>query len=176
VKAKSGLTFCIALLALVGYWWFVRPPGLSRIGYSQNLAETELTRQIVADDLANHDGFRFFTTRVMAPDGINAAYFPWSLERDWLGGWFWIWNRNFPFRWVYFGASLLISYRSSASIINVSMSLSRRISLESVCTVLTTVPISTCSPGLADERGRLFFLFHDGPAMYRHALPALSRS
>jgi len=110
VKAKSRLTFCIALLAVVGYWWFVRPPGLSRIGYSQNLAETELTRQIVADDLANHDGFRFFTTRVMAPAGVNAAYFPWSLERDWLGGWFWIWNRDFPFLWVYFGASLLISY------------------------------------------------------------------
>ena len=86
MKAKSRLTFCIALLAVVGYWWFVRPPGLSRIGYSQNLAETELTRQIVADDLANHDGFRFFTTRVMSPDGINAEYFPWSLERDWLGG------------------------------------------------------------------------------------------
>ena len=40
MKAKSGLTFCIALLAVLGYWWFVRPPGLSRIGYSQNLAET----------------------------------------------------------------------------------------------------------------------------------------
>src|SRR5262249_16669350 len=82
-RANPGCPFCIALLGLVGSWWFVRPPGLSRIGYSQNLAETELTRQIVADDLANHDGFRFFTTRVMSPDGINAEYFPWSLERDW---------------------------------------------------------------------------------------------
>ena len=86
MKAKSGLTFLYrparARRVLV-----VRPAARSLTDrYSQILAETELTRQIVADDLANHDGFRFFTTRVMSPDGINAAYFPWSLERDWLGG------------------------------------------------------------------------------------------
>lgn len=102
--------FAAGLCLLALYWFHLRPPGLGRIGYAQDLGEAELCRQLVADSLIEHGGPAFHTTRLMAPGGTSAAYYSWSMERDWLGAYFWIWNRDIPYLWIYFGASLLISY------------------------------------------------------------------
>lgn len=108
LSRRSAFAAGCCLLAL--YWLYLHPPGLGRIGYAQDLGEAELCRQLIADGLNEHGRPWFRTTRLMAPFGTSTAYYSWSMERDWLGAYFWNWNPDFPYLWLYFGASLLIAY------------------------------------------------------------------
>jgi hypothetical protein len=104
------LCFGIGLMAVFAYWLHLRPEAGSLLGYSGDLGTIELTRQVIADNLRDAGRPLFLTDRLMAPTGTSAVYFSWALERDWLGAYAWIWNRDFPWLWAYFGLSLLISY------------------------------------------------------------------
>src|SRR4051812_145388 len=105
------------LLFVLAYWFSLHPPGFGRLGYVEDIGSIEITRQVMADNLIAHGKPGFFTDRFGAPNGISIAFASWSLERDWLGAYFWMWNRDFPFLWVYLGASLLLTYLGSGFLI-----------------------------------------------------------
>jgi hypothetical protein len=110
---KSFKQYVIAVLGLVliiAYWIHLHPPGWSSMGYGEDLGGIEITRTLMADSLARFGHPAFTTTRMMAPEGGSMAFCSWSLERDWLGGLFYLWAPQFPFLWVYLGFSLLASY------------------------------------------------------------------
>ena len=104
----SVLALLAGLAVVAGYWYMTRPIGLPR-GYVEDFCG-DLSRQIMADSLKKFGSPQFTTDRFMAPSGMTVPYFSWSLERDWIGAYVWMWNKDFPFMWVYFGLSLLISY------------------------------------------------------------------
>src|SRR4051812_17186577 len=107
-KLKRNAAWLIGFFLLLAYWCYLHPPTSPRLGYAEDLGGIELTRQIMADSLRRLGHPDFFSTRMVAPTGINATYCSWSLERDGIGALFWLWNPNFPFTWVYIGLSLLI--------------------------------------------------------------------
>ncbi len=111
-KFKLSLSWqaVLGLVLVLGYWLLVRPPTWGRLGYSDDMAGLEISRQIMADNLREGGLPSFFTHRMMAPAGTSAAFFSWAIERDWLGAYFWMWNREFPYLYLYLGASFVLSY------------------------------------------------------------------
>lgn len=110
MKPAARWFWLAGLLVVAAYWLWLKPNINGPIGYSGDLGTIELTRQIIADNLRENGAPTFVTSRLMAPTGISAAFFSWALERDWIGAYAWLWNRDFPWLWVYFGISLLIAY------------------------------------------------------------------
>lgn len=95
------------MLLAYGYW--VHPAGFGR-GYAEDMCFPDFARQIMADQLRIHGRPSFVTDLVMTPAGASIPYMSWSIERDWLGAYFWNWNRDFPFLWFYFCVSLAATY------------------------------------------------------------------
>ena len=110
LSARSRLALIVGAALVLVYWLHLSPPGLGRLGRAGDLGAPEVTRQLMADSLREVGGPSFTTTRLLAPGGASTAYFSWSMERDWIGAYFWRWNPDFPFLWVYFGCSLFVSY------------------------------------------------------------------
>jgi hypothetical protein len=103
--------FAAGLLLLAGYWYSVRPAGGFQHGYYEDFGNHEMARQLMAENLRASGWPRFVSDKVMAPFGLNLVYFAaWNIERDWIGGWVYALSRDFPFTWVHFGISLLLSY------------------------------------------------------------------
>ncbi|MCM2322897.1 MAG: hypothetical protein NDJ90_06510 [Oligoflexia bacterium] len=109
LRFLSDYSFWFGLAVVLAYWYWVHPVGFSR-GYAEDMCSADLNRQLMADQLRIFGRPNFATDLVMTPFGANLPYMSWSIERDWLGAFFWDWNRNFPFLWCYFGVSLLVSY------------------------------------------------------------------
>jgi hypothetical protein len=103
------LVFVLGLGAILAFWLAIRPPA-GRLGYAEDLGGIELSRVVMADNLRANGGPGFYASRMMAPYGIPAPYYSWALERDWLGGYAYLWNAEFPFLWVYLLVSLLAIY------------------------------------------------------------------
>jgi hypothetical protein len=103
------LFFFLGLFLVITYWLWVKPPGLQR-GYIEDHCTFELARQNMADQIRETGSPRFETHHYMFPVGTSTAYLPQSIEQSWLGAHFWNWNRDFPYFWAYFGASLLLTY------------------------------------------------------------------
>jgi hypothetical protein len=99
----------LGVALLVVYLLWIRPPGAPQ-GYTEDSCLWDLTRQLTADSIRDTGGPSFFSTHVMAPTGASLPFLSWGLERDWLGAYVWLWDRTFPFLWVYFGATLLATY------------------------------------------------------------------
>lgn len=100
---------CLGLLVVLVYWYSVHPTGFSR-GYSEDLGFFELARQLMAQQIQQFGQPTFVTDQVMTPFKVSVPYMTWSTEKDWLGAYFWMWNREFPFFWFYYGVSLVVSY------------------------------------------------------------------
>lgn len=98
----------MGLLAILAYWYSVRPVDLAR-GYSEDLC-ADILRQAIAESLQTFGRPTFQFKQFMAPFGASAPFMSWAIERDWLGAYFWMWNPDFPFLWAYFGLSLVLSY------------------------------------------------------------------
>ena len=109
-KDTRGFAFWLGIVLILAYWLLLRPPGWGRLGYNEDLGSIELSRQLIADGIQQYGRPTFTTQRMMAPTGITAAYYSWSLERDWIGAYFWLWDRDFPWLWFYFGVSLLFTF------------------------------------------------------------------
>ena len=109
-RTWGALAFFAGLAGLVYYWFAVRPPDPSWLGYSDDIGNMELARVLMSDSLREHGRPAFVTRRMMAPDGISVPYFSWMMERDWIGAYLWNWAPAFPWLWVYLGLSLLASY------------------------------------------------------------------
>ncbi len=107
VRKRSYFAFWLGLVAVLAYWYLVRPVG--GIGYVEDFC-SELSRRAMAENLLKFSAPTFVSDLFMAPFGTPIAFFSWSIERDWLGAYVWMWNREFPFLWVYFAFSLLGSY------------------------------------------------------------------
>jgi hypothetical protein len=101
--------FGLGLLLVLGYWLFVRPPGFGPLGYVEDLC-ADFVRQIMAQHIEENGRPTFVTRQVMAPHGAPVPFLSWSIERDWLGAYFWKWAPGFPFLWFYYGVSLVASY------------------------------------------------------------------
>ena len=106
-RKRSYFAFWLGLVAVLAYWYLVRPVG--GIGYVEDFC-SELSRRAMAENLLKFSAPTFVSDLFMAPFGTPIAFFSWSIERDWLGAYVWMWNREFPFLWVYFAFSLLGSY------------------------------------------------------------------
>lgn len=107
-KIKTYGFFCLGLALLLLYWYWVHPPGFAR-GYAEDLCP-DIVRQIMAQQLQKLGRPSFITDQVMTPFKVSVPYLSWAIERDWLGAYVWMWDRDFPFIWVYFGVSLITSY------------------------------------------------------------------
>lgn len=108
-KRLGVLAFWLGVLAIGVYWYSVHPLGFAR-GYAEDLCFPDLVRQIMAEQLRIFGKPTFVTDQVMTPYGASVPYMSWQIERDWIGAYFWMWNRDFPFLWFYYGFSMLISY------------------------------------------------------------------
>lgn len=97
----------MALILFYGY--AVHPPGFGR-GYAEDMGYPEMTRQLMSEQIHQFGGPHFVTDHFMAPYGSSIPYMSWNLEHDWLGAYFWSWNRDFPFLWFYFLVSMVVSY------------------------------------------------------------------
>ncbi|HUP56440.1 MAG TPA: hypothetical protein VM598_03240 [Bdellovibrionota bacterium] len=97
------------LLAILLYWFSVMPPGGSP-GYAEDLCVADLSRQMMSEQIAEHGGPAFRSSSVMVPEGSSVPFMSWSMERDWLGAYVFRWAPEFPFLWVYYGLSLLVSF------------------------------------------------------------------
>lgn len=106
---RHKLVFWMGLLGVLVYWFSVKPAGFQR-GYLEDHCTFEMSRQAMADQIREKGGPAFFTKHYMYPEGTSTAYLPQSIEQTWIGAQFWNWNRDFPYHWVYFGVSLLITY------------------------------------------------------------------
>jgi hypothetical protein len=106
---RKKASFLIGLFLVISYWISIRPAGLQR-GYIEDYCTFEMSRQIMGDQLKETGLPRFHTQHFAHPSGISTAFMPQSIEQTWLGGYVWNWNRNFPFFWVYFGVSLLLTF------------------------------------------------------------------
>jgi hypothetical protein len=115
-KRKSSVIFFIAgFLAVAAYWLSVKPLGQ---GYAEDFCNHQMARQIMAENLREFGKPVFQSSKIMAPQGSSAPFFAgWNVERDWLGGYVFQWDRDFPFLWVYYGITLLICYLGSGWIL-----------------------------------------------------------
>ena len=106
---RSRWTFFLGLFAVLFYWFWVHTPGFGPTGYVEDFC-IDSWRQVIAESIAKNGRPLFVTDSWMTPKGASVPFMSWSLERDWVGAYFWMWNRDFPFHWVYYGFSLVISY------------------------------------------------------------------
>lgn len=111
---RKNWPFLMGLALLAIYWASLHPTGR---GYVEDVCTAETARQIMAENLARFGRPAFTTDSYGAPTGISVAFLPWSIEQHWIGGWFWNWNREFPFLYVWFGLSLLLSYLGTGAIL-----------------------------------------------------------
>jgi|GEM_PF-4825362 len=102
-------SFWLGLLITGLYWYSIHPLEFSR-AYGEDAGFFELVRQVMAQQIQKLGHPAFTTDQVMTPFQVSLPYMTWAIEKDWLGGYFWLWNRDFPFFWFYFGISLLGSY------------------------------------------------------------------
>lgn len=107
MRKKAG--FLLGLFLVISYWLWIHPAGLKR-GYVEDYCTFEMSRQIMGDHLKEIGRPQFHTQHYAYPSGISTAFMPQSIEQTWLGGYFWNWNRDFPYFWVYYGISLLITF------------------------------------------------------------------
>src|SRR5579872_6817700 len=103
------VTLWLGLALLAFYLVWIRPPG-SPQGYVEDSCLFDLTRQLTADAIRDTGGPAFVSSHVMAPSGASLPFLSWGLERDWLGAYAWLWDRTFPFLWVFYGVSLLFTF------------------------------------------------------------------
>lgn len=104
------LAFWAGLAAVLGYWFWIHPQGFSSLGYSEDICFGDLMRSLMAGILDKKGGPFFHTEKFQAPFGASVPFMSWGMERDWLGAYFWKLDPAFPFQWVYYGVSLLVSY------------------------------------------------------------------
>jgi hypothetical protein len=98
-------------LAVLGlYLGSVLPPDPKRLGYIEDACYYDLSRGLLAEQMREGTFPRFETDRFMAPQGSPIPFFSWSIERDWLGAWFWRLSRDFPFHWTLYAFSLALSF------------------------------------------------------------------
>lgn len=110
-RLRNSRGFLCGLFLILLYALHMHPPGWGRIGYGEDLGGIELSRAVMAENLKATGGLPAFRTdRLMAPTGMSAAFFSWSLERDWLGALFYLLSPDFPWLWLYMVLSLLIAY------------------------------------------------------------------
>jgi hypothetical protein len=105
----------IGLILIFFYWWSIHPLVFAT-GYVEDLCG-DMVRQMMAENLTKYGRPVFHTDSMMAPYGASVPYMSWSIERDWLGAYFWKWNPRFSFLYAYFGVSLLITYLGVAGIL-----------------------------------------------------------
>jgi len=105
---RQRIIFFVGLGLILSYWFLVKPanPGP---GYFEDFC-SEMSRRAMSDSLEREGKPTFVTDLFMAPFGMPVPFFSWSIERDWVGAWFWKWNKFFPFLWAYFLFSLLLVY------------------------------------------------------------------
>jgi hypothetical protein len=100
----------LGLFLVIGYWVSVHPPGFSHVGYSEDMCG-DVLRQTMASTLQKGGGPAFWSDEVAIPAArTSMPFMSWSLERDWIGAWFWSWKPEFPWLWAYLGASLVASF------------------------------------------------------------------
>jgi hypothetical protein len=104
------------LLVLLAYWYSVHPMDFAR-GYVEDWCPPEQNRQLMAEAIARTGGPAYRAESVGAPAGMSLPYMSWSIQMSWLGAYFWAWNRDFPFLWALFGASLLFAYAGVGGIL-----------------------------------------------------------
>jgi hypothetical protein len=109
IRSRGRVVFLIGLAALFSYWYSVHPRDFAR-GYTEDWCHPEQTRQLMAEALDRKGGPDFTTQSFGAPEGISLPFMSWGMEISWLGGYFWKWDRDFPYLWALFGFSLLISF------------------------------------------------------------------
>ncbi|MBY0470952.1 hypothetical protein K2X30_07255 [bacterium] len=111
---KKLIAPLLGLLLILAYWYSIHPPGFERVGYAEDPGSYEIMNRIVDKQLTKSFWMSFKTDLYMNPSGAALPYFPWSLERDLLGGLFRKLNTGISWIWLFFGASLLISYFGSS--------------------------------------------------------------
>lgn len=99
--------FWMGLVGVFLYWLWIQP--YSTRGYLEDFC-WDLSRKVMAKNISIFGKPTFYTDEVMTPSGMSVAFFSWSMERDWLGSYFWTWNKDFNFIWYYTGVGFLISY------------------------------------------------------------------
>ncbi len=99
----------LGLLFILAYWYLIHPPGFGRLGYLEDLCMDQV-RHLMAQKLNSVGRPEFFSDYVMAPFGATIPYMSWSIERDWLGAYVWMVSRDFPYLWLYYGLSLVVTY------------------------------------------------------------------
>ena len=98
----------LGLLILVSYWWSI---GGASIPLSAGADSCfDFLRQEVAQQLKSHHWVTFWTQSFMAPTGIWMPFASWTIERDLIGGLYWLWKPGAPFVGGYFLVSLVVSY------------------------------------------------------------------
>lgn len=108
-RSRSAISFATGVVLTLGYWYSVHPAGFAR-GYVGDICIVDQTRQIMAEQLERKGHPSFETDALLAPKGGPIPFQGWSIERDWLGSYFWRWDRDFPFQWAYYGFSLLVAF------------------------------------------------------------------
>lgn len=111
----SLLPFLTGLIFVLIYWYWVRPLNMGP-GYLEDFC-WDMSRRAMADNLFRFGKPEFSSDLFMAPFGMSIPFFSWSIERDWLGAYFWQW-KEFPFIWIYYLAALLLSYLSVGFILS----------------------------------------------------------
>lgn len=106
--SREFFVFLSGVVLILAYWILVKPlnPGP---GYFEDFC-IEMSRRAMSDSIERFGKPTFVTDLFMAPFGMPVPFFSWSIERDWMGAWFWKWNKFFPFIWAYFLASLFLTY------------------------------------------------------------------
>ena len=102
----TPIFFWVGLASILAYWLSVEPAGR---GYVEDFCG-DISRRVMAENLKLFGRPVFKTDLYMAPGGMSVPFFSWSIERDWLGAYVWMWNKDFPFVWAYFLVSLIGSY------------------------------------------------------------------
>lgn len=108
---KDRPVLFVGLVLLFGYWWTTQPaPGMNGLlGYAEDLC-SDFVRQLMGQHIKANGRPTYTTDQFMAPFGASVPFMAWGIERDWLGGHVWNWDRTFPFLWAFFGFSLFSSY------------------------------------------------------------------
>ena len=94
---------------VTGYWLAVHPPSWGLIGSGGDSC-SDIVRQLMSEQLDKFGRPVFVTDSVMAPTGASVPYMSWSIERDWIGAYFWKASPEFPYLWFSFGVSLVLSF------------------------------------------------------------------
>ncbi len=115
-RSISKRWFLAGLVAVMAYVFSVHPPDFKTPGYAEDLCGDSV-RQLMAESIQDHGGPAFRTDRVMAPQGASIPFMSWTIERDWVGAYFWMWKHDFPFLWFYFGLSLIATYLGVGAIL-----------------------------------------------------------